>query len=89
MHTRGQKNPIIKIEPGSSTALRRSFPVSTLFSSALKRYIHIYIDPWRALNEVLKKANKKDLILISGSFYLAGELRKKWVSEDRILKANS
>ncbi|OGG87497.1 hypothetical protein A3B87_02270 [Candidatus Kuenenbacteria bacterium RIFCSPHIGHO2_02_FULL_39_13] len=49
----------------------------------------IFIDPWEALNKALKKAGRDDLILVSGSFYLAGELRKKWVSEEKILKINS
>ena len=60
----------------------------TLLPSALKRNICIYIDPWQALDKALKKAKQKDLILITGSFYLAGELRKKWVSEEKILRNN-
>ena len=46
----------------------------------------IFHDPWQALNSALKSAKKDDLIVIAGSFFLAGELRKKWVSEEAILK---
>jgi len=41
---------------------------------------------FEAANGVLEKAEKNDAILITGSFYVAGELRKKWISEDYILE---
>lgn len=46
----------------------------------------MYMDPDQALNAALKKANVNDLILVTGSFFLAGELRKRWYPEERILK---
>jgi len=51
-----------------------------------KIQVKIFIDPWQALDSALKGAGKEDLILVTGSFYLAGELRKRWVSEEKILK---
>jgi len=60
-----------------------------LFSSAHKKNISIYVDPWMALDQAIKKARQNDLILITGSFYLTGELRQKWISEKKILKINS
>lgn len=33
--------------------------------------------------------NKKEPILITGSFFLAGDLRKRWISEAKILKTRS
>ena len=48
--------------------------------------VSIYNDPHQALDEAMKKASKKDLVLVTGSFFLVGELRKKWVSEEYILK---
>ncbi|MDE1967244.1 MAG: hypothetical protein KGI45_04235 [Patescibacteria group bacterium] len=51
-----------------------------------KASIETYLDPNRALGSALKKASSKDLVLVTGSFYLAGELRRIWVSEDRILR---
>lgn len=58
---------------------------SLLFSSLFRKNIIIRLDPWRALAQALKKARQNDLILITGSFYLAGELRRHWVKEKRIL----
>ncbi|PWB38514.1 MAG: hypothetical protein C3F02_04125 [Parcubacteria group bacterium] len=46
----------------------------------------IFSDPWQALATALKNACRRDLILITGSFFLCGELRKKWVSEEQIIK---
>ena len=51
--------------------------------------IKIFHDPYQALKTALSKANKQDLILIAGSFYLAGELRKHWISEEKIIKNRS
>ncbi len=39
-----------------------------------------------ALDKALEKANKDDLVLVVGSFFLAGELRKNWYSEEFILE---
>lgn len=49
--------------------------------------VNVYNDPYQALDSALKSAKKDDLVLITGSFYLSGELRKKWVPEDYILKS--
>lgn len=46
----------------------------------------IFLDPQMALAKALKLASKDDLILVTGSFYLAGELRKHWRPEEKILK---
>jgi len=51
-----------------------------------RKPVEICLDPQIALNQALKIANKKDLILVTGSFYLAGELRTNWRSEEKILK---
>lgn len=48
--------------------------------------INIYYDPHQAIDTALKSAHKNDLILVTGSFFLSGELRKKWVSEEKLLK---
>jgi dihydrofolate synthase / folylpolyglutamate synthase len=47
--------------------------------------ILIFNNPGKALRQALRQANKKDIILITGSLYLAGELRKYWVPEEKIL----
>ncbi|OGY45572.1 MAG: hypothetical protein A3A24_00735 [Candidatus Buchananbacteria bacterium RIFCSPLOWO2_01_FULL_46_12] len=48
--------------------------------------VKIFLDPFMALGLALRSAKKQDLILITGSFYLAGELRKYWRSEIKILE---
>lgn len=40
--------------------------------------IAIVEDPHRAFEIVLKEANRKDIILVTGSFYLIGPLRARW-----------
>ncbi|MDD2807834.1 MAG: bifunctional folylpolyglutamate synthase/dihydrofolate synthase [Patescibacteria group bacterium] len=47
--------------------------------------IEIFLDSDMALNKVLAKAKLDDIIVVAGSFYLAGELRKRWRSETKIL----
>lgn len=54
-----------------------------------KKQVKIFLDPRMALKQAKKLAKKNDLILITGSFYLAGELRKNWQSENTILKNKS
>jgi dihydrofolate synthase / folylpolyglutamate synthase len=46
----------------------------------------ILLDPRQALNEALAKAKANDAILVTGSLFLAGELRKRWVPEESILR---
>ena len=47
------------------------------------------IDAWGALDEALEEAGENDLVVITGSMYLAGELRRRWVSEERIVESGS
>ena len=46
----------------------------------------IFLDPIMALEKALDEAAKDDLILVAGSFFLAGEMRKKWFPEEKILQ---
>ena len=61
-------------------------PLSLKKDLGLGAKAEIYLDANQALKNALKKAGPKDLILITGSFYLAGELRKHWKSEEEILR---
>lgn len=45
----------------------------------------IMLDPHQAVAAALKKASARDLVIITGSFFLAGELRKQWYPEEKIL----
>ncbi len=51
-----------------------------------KKKTEVFIDPWQALNKALSETGKDDALLLTGSFFLTGELRKRWHSEKDILK---
>lgn len=55
-----------------------------LFPKNLRRRAFLF--PQEALADALKSAKKSDTILITGSLYLAGELRTRWRPEKIILK---
>jgi folylpolyglutamate synthase/dihydropteroate synthase len=45
-----------------------------------------YLDPFMAMREARKIARAGDMILVTGSFFLAGEMRRHWHPEEKILK---
>lgn len=72
------------------TSVRKSAELKKLYQASrkinTKLPISLYHDPHQALAAALSKAKKDDLVLVTGSFFLTGELRKKWIAEDYILK---
>lgn len=61
--------------------------IATIFKDDKKvKQTQIFLDPFAALQEAIKKASKDGLVLVIGSFFLAGDLRKNWVSEEQILR---
>lgn len=44
-----------------------------------------FLDPSQALTKALSEAKENDLVLVTGSFFLAGEMRKQWFPEKWIL----
>jgi dihydrofolate synthase/folylpolyglutamate synthase len=54
-----------------------------------KAKIEVYYDPKQALSKALELASLKDCVLATGSFFLTGELREKWYSEEWVLKKRS
>lgn len=46
----------------------------------------LFHDSKLALASALKNAKTKDLIVITGSFFLAGSLREHWISEEQIIQ---
>ena len=48
--------------------------------------VQIITDAKAALTDVLKYAAKDDLVLVTGSFYLVGELRRVWYSEEWVVE---
>ncbi len=51
-----------------------------------KSKVKIFLDSEQAFVSGFKMANKNDLILITGSFFLAGEIREKWITENWVLE---
>ncbi|MDO8617328.1 MAG: Mur ligase family protein [Candidatus Uhrbacteria bacterium] len=47
------------------------------------------LDPESVLSRAIKRARKDDLILVTGSFFLAGELRKRWITEEHCLETRN
>ncbi|HBW74390.1 MAG: FolC bifunctional protein [Candidatus Magasanikbacteria bacterium GW2011_GWA2_45_39] len=50
---------------------------------------NMYLDTHEALSAAFKNARAKDTILITGSFYLAGELRAHWYAEGSVVRART
>ena len=47
------------------------------------------LDADHAVDAVLAHTRRTDTVVITGSLYLTGELRKRWISEEKILKCRS
>ncbi|MBI5230265.1 MAG: hypothetical protein HY981_03150 [Candidatus Magasanikbacteria bacterium] len=50
---------------------------------------NMYLDARDALSAAFRNARAKDTILITGSLYLAGELRARWYAEERAVLART
>ncbi|PIS41759.1 MAG: hypothetical protein COT25_01300, partial [Candidatus Kerfeldbacteria bacterium CG08_land_8_20_14_0_20_42_7] len=59
---------------------KKLFPNRTFFSRH---------NPQSALNLILKKAKGQDLVVVTGSLYLSGEIRSHWIPELHILKTHN
>lgn len=64
-------------------------PAQLLALFPKKQRVTSFLFPHDALADALANAKKDDLILVTGSLYLAGELRTHWVSEETIVKTRS
>lgn len=65
-------------KPANPLELQKFFP------KKLPKQVFLFAQD--ALTDALRKAKKSDTILITGSLYLAGELRSHWRTEKQILK---
>ena len=45
------------------------------------------MDAWVALDDALAEAGEEDWVAAAGSMFLAGELRRRWVSEARVVES--
>ncbi|MEN9524473.1 MAG: hypothetical protein RL536_542 [Candidatus Parcubacteria bacterium] len=77
----------------SSTERRTVYPA--LLAKTAKKYAHkgtileIVENHSEALKKAMELAKNNDLILVTGSFFLAGEMRKFWVPEEQVLRKRS
>lgn len=74
------------------TKFKPSVPTRKVFKPALlakqidfKNKTKVVLNPHQALTQALRCATNDDIILITGSIFLAGGLRKHWISEEKIL----
>jgi dihydrofolate synthase/folylpolyglutamate synthase len=51
-----------------------------------KARVRLYSDPVQAFNKARREASKKDMVLVAGSFYIAGDIRSLYCPEDMILR---
>ena len=51
-----------------------------------KQSVHLFSDPIQAYEAALKKLASDDALLVTGSFYLAGDIRSLYCPEEEILK---
>jgi dihydrofolate synthase/folylpolyglutamate synthase len=68
-----------------SSEQRCAAPLDVVKKIQTKHRAEILLDAAQALDRALALAGQKDIIIVTGSFYLAGELRKRWRSETKIL----
>lgn len=47
--------------------------------------VSFFLDPHQGLEHSLSMAHEEDIVLITGSFFLVGEISKVWVSENKLL----
>jgi len=63
------------------------------FARALREFgareVEEFLDPWQAFGRAIEELRNGDLVVVAGSLVLAGELRKRWVSEEQITEAGS
>lgn len=52
----------------------------------IRAKIDYFLDPWQALEFGLTQTESSDCMVITGSMYLTGNLREKWIDENYILK---
>lgn len=69
---------------------RQAVDPRSLFYEARKyldeKSIQLFSDPVQAYRCILKEITSNDAVLVTGSFYLAGDIRSLYCSEDQILK---
>ena len=70
----------------TSTFRKAAVPSQLLKLVTPKKRGIAYLDPFDALKAELAGMAKNEILIVTGSLYLAGELRAQWISENQILK---
>jgi dihydrofolate synthase/folylpolyglutamate synthase len=65
-----------------TTPQRKVTPPLELVKAFDRKPTEMNLDPQNALRSALRQATQNDIILVTGSFFLCGELRNNWLSED-------
>jgi dihydrofolate synthase/folylpolyglutamate synthase len=63
------------------TAFRKCTPPDVLARAFRGKKVETFLDPEQALDAALKRAKANDIIAIVGSFYLASDIRGRWIDE--------
>jgi folylpolyglutamate synthase/dihydropteroate synthase len=51
--------------------------------------VALEVDPHRAVERAIADAAAGDVVCVTGSMFLIGAVRERWVAEDRILEMRS
>ncbi len=51
--------------------------------------VDVILDPWGAFEGAISEAGEEGLVVVAGSLYLAGELRRRWISEEAIIRSGN
>lgn len=68
---------------------KASNPAALLAMVPKSKRASYFLESQKALSSALERAKSKETVLVTGSLFLAGELRTNWISEDRILSRRS
>lgn len=74
----------LSVVGGRKTTSLRTFQ-KIIKDLKIKAKVSYFLDPWQALSFSLSLLDSKDCLTVTGSMYLVGDLRKKWINEDHIL----
>ena len=69
---------VILTAPAQSRAI--SAPVLAEMTRHHARQVDVIADPYQALERALEIASPDDIIFVTGSLYLVGDLRRYWMS---------
>ena len=73
-----------------TTSFRKAAnPFALMQYVAKKKRGIAFLDPFEALDHAIGETDKNGTVIVTGSLYLCGELRQRWIPEEDILKNRS